>query len=125
MSGKSPTKSNKSYALLIEDDEAVAETIALVLEHEGIPTRWAKNLTAARATFDAFRPRVILLDYVLNGETPEEFVKYIQTTDSVPIILVTAVSQSEALAEVLKIKSLLRKPFELQDLLDDVRPLFT
>lgn len=109
------------YVLLVEDDENVAETMRMVLEDSGIRIRHADDIDRACHVFDNERPQVILLDYWLRGDTPQEFVQYVRRVSSTPIILVTAASSAEALAESLEIKNLVKKPFSIEDLLDKLK----
>lgn len=103
--------------LVVEDDKHIAEVLRMVLENEGYQVLHAPDLLTARRTFDQMNPDGILLDYVLPDGTPHDFVKYVRRSkDPVPVILITAASQAEALAESLQIKDLLKKPFDLCDL---------
>lgn len=103
--------------LLVEDDTHISEILRMVLENDGYQVIAASNLLTAKRMFDQTNPDAILLDYVLPDGTPHDFVKYVRRSKGpVPIILITAASQPEALAETLQIKDLLKKPFNLGDL---------
>ena len=113
----------EGYVLLVEDDEHVGATVTMVLEYEGLAVRWARDLDRATRFFDAQRPEVILLDYFLGGETPQSFVRHVRShngKEPVPIILLTAATGPEVLAETLRVNRLVRKPCTVEHLIGAV-----
>lgn len=109
---------SKEYILLVEDDKSIANIITILLEDSGFVVKWAPDLRSAFTLYNAEHPNLILLDYILPDGTPQEFVKHVGGT--IPIILVTATGHAEAVAESLKIKNLLKKPFNLEEMLSAI-----
>ena len=79
--------------LIVEDEPAIAELMAVNLRHNGFRTTWAMDSLTAQAELDAVLPDVILLDWMLPGESGLSLAKRWRThsrTQAVPIIMVTA-----------------------------------
>ncbi len=106
-----------STILVVEDDTSVRKILKLILEMEGYNALAAPNLHVANQVYRAFKIDCILLDYLLPDGTPHDFVKHISSDNShIPIILMTAASQAESLAENLRVTRLVKKPFVIEEL---------
>ena len=55
--------------LIVEDESAIAELIAVNLRHNGFHPTWAMDSESAQRELDAVLPDVILLDWMLPGES--------------------------------------------------------
>lgn len=55
--------------LIVEDESAIAELIAINLRHNGLSPIWAEDGESAQREIDAVLPDVILLDWMLPGES--------------------------------------------------------
>ena len=55
--------------LIVEDEPAIAELIAVNLRHNGFRPTWAMDSVSAQCELDAVLPDVILLDWMLPGES--------------------------------------------------------
>ena len=53
--------------LIVEDEPAIAELIAVNLRHNGFRPTWAMDSASAQRELDAVLPDVILLDWMLPG----------------------------------------------------------
>ncbi|MDP0977975.1 response regulator, partial [Klebsiella pneumoniae] len=53
--------------LVVEDEPAIAELIAVNLRHNGFQPIWAEDGVSAQRELDAVLPDVILLDWMLPG----------------------------------------------------------
>lgn len=106
--------------LLVEDDELIRRAIQMVLEWEGYQVDIAANGQEALDYLRAGnRPRLILLDLmmpVLDGEQFREAQSRDPNLASIPVIIVSAASFAEAISAARHI----RKPFEVQELLDAI-----
>lgn len=107
--------------LLVEDDKSIREVMVMLLEAEGFQVRTADCPVDAIKEYDRERPDLILLDYILREGKASEIVDHVSKIDHTPIILVTAASHSDAIAQTLKIKHLLKKPFAIEDLVGMVK----
>lgn len=84
---------NLPAVLIVEDEPAIAELIAVNLRHNGFRPTWAMDSASAQRELDAVLPDVILLDWMLPGESGLTLAKRWRAearTRSVPIIMLTA-----------------------------------
>ena len=85
-----------SRILVVEDEPAIVELIVVNLEHAGHIALRAANVSEATAHLRAVLPDVILLDWMLPGESGLAFLKRLRAdkrTRELPIILLTARAQ--------------------------------
>ena len=59
----------KPRVLIVEDEPAIAELIAVNLRHNGFDPIWSEDGDSAQREIDAVLPDVILLDWMLPGES--------------------------------------------------------
>lgn len=112
--------------LIVEDEPAIAELISVNLRHSGFRPVWAIDSLTAQAELDAVLPDVILLDWMLPGESGLVLAKRWRAhprTKSVPIIMLTARGD-----EVDRVAGLdagaddyIAKPFSTKELLARIR----
>lgn len=79
--------------LVVEDESAIAELIAVNLRHNGFQPIWAADGAAAQRELDAVLPDVILLDWMLPGESGLALARRWRAdprTKEVPILMLTA-----------------------------------
>jgi two-component system, OmpR family, phosphate regulon response regulator PhoB len=79
--------------LIVEDEPAIAELIAVNLRHNGFRPTWAMDSESAQREIDAVLPDLILLDWMLPGESGLTLAKRWRShprTRAVPIIMLTA-----------------------------------
>jgi two-component system phosphate regulon response regulator PhoB len=79
--------------LIVEDEPAIAELIAINLRHNGFRPTWAVDGISAQREIDAALPDLILLDWMLPGESGLNLAKLWRShprTKTVPIIMLTA-----------------------------------
>lgn len=110
--------------LVIDDDAAVCASIRDVLAAEGYTTRIA--LSAAEALGIRDVPSLIILDLNLGNYDGEDVAKLLlpKLGQSVPIIALSADSRAhERIARLPGTVALLRKPFDLDELLSIVKAL--
>jgi CheY-like chemotaxis protein len=107
--------------LLVEDDEIVRRAMQMVLEWEGYRVDCASNGQEALDFLRAGgRPSVILLDVmmpVLDGREFRAEQKRDPSLASIPVIVVSAASFASSVDAAF----LVRKPFEVEDLLNAIR----
>ena len=60
---------NLPRVLVVEDEPSIAELIAVNLRHNGFQPVWAEDGVAAQRELDAVLPDVILLDWMLPGQS--------------------------------------------------------
>ena len=81
------------HVLIVEDEAPIAELIAVNLRHNGFQPTWAMDSETAQRELDAVLPDVILLDWMLPGESGLSLAKKWRKdarTKGVPILMLTA-----------------------------------
>ena len=79
--------------LIVEDEAAIAELITVNLRHNGFRPIWAMDSATAHRELDAGLPDLILLDWMLPGESGLTLAKRWRAdprTQAVPVIMLTA-----------------------------------
>ncbi|MFZ1608111.1 MAG: phosphate regulon transcriptional regulator PhoB [Rhodoferax sp.] len=112
--------------LIVEDESAIAELIAVNLRHNGFRPTWAVDGASAQRDIDSSLPDLILLDWMLPGESGLVLTRRWRSnpkTQTVPIIMLTARGD-----EVDRVAGLdagaddyIAKPFSTKELLARVR----
>ena len=112
--------------LIVEDEPAIAELIAVNLRHNGFRPTWAMDSVSAQCELDAVLPDVILLDWMLPGESGLTLAKRWRAsprTKLVPIIMLTA--RGDEMDRVAGLDAgaddYIAKPFSTKELLARVR----
>ncbi len=112
--------------LIVEDEPAIAELISVNLRHSGFRPVWAIDSATAQEELDAVLPDVILLDWMLPGESGLTLAKRWRThprTKSVPIIMLTA--RGDEIDRVAGLDAgaddYITKPFSTKELLARIR----
>lgn len=80
--------------LVVDDDVALAEMIGLVLSSEGYETAFCHDGQTAVEVFHQVNPDLILLDVMLPGKNGIEICKEIRAESDVPIVMLTARSDT-------------------------------
>ncbi|WP_342617143.1 phosphate regulon transcriptional regulator PhoB [Rhodoferax sp. GW822-FHT02A01] len=117
---------NMPAVLVVEDEPSIAELIAVNLRHNGFRTTWSMDSASAEREIEASVPDLILLDWMLPGESGLVLAKRWRAhprTKDVPIIMLTArgdeadrVAGLDAGAD-----DYIAKPFSTKELLARVR----
>ena len=112
--------------LIVEDEPAIAELIAVNLRHGGFEPVVAQDSVTAQRELDAVLPDVILLDWMLPGQSGVSLARHWRKqprTRSIPILMLTArgdepdkVAGLDAGAD-----DYVTKPFSTQELLARIR----
>ncbi|MEN9889027.1 MAG: Phosphate regulon transcriptional regulatory protein PhoB [Pseudomonadota bacterium] len=79
--------------LIVEDEPAIAELMAVNLRHNGFQPVWTMDAVSAQKELDEVLPDVILLDWMLPGESGLSLAKRWRShprTQQVPILMITA-----------------------------------
>ena len=79
--------------LIVEDEEQILELIAVNLEHAGHASLRARSVAEAESLIVQALPDLILLDWMLPGESGASFARRLRAdrrTRSIPVIMLTA-----------------------------------
>ncbi|MFV0680299.1 phosphate regulon transcriptional regulator PhoB [Ottowia sp.] len=117
---------NTPRVLIVEDEAPIAELIAVNLRHNGFQPTWAMDSESAQRELNAVLPDVILLDWMLPGESGLSLArKWRQDarTKSVPILMLTARSdESDRVAGLdAGADDYIVKPFSTKEMLARIR----
>ena len=117
---------NNPRVLIVEDEPAIAELVAVNLKHAGFLPICAEDGESAQRAIDAVLPDAILLDWMLPGESGLSLARKWRRntrTRSVPILMLTArgdepdrIAGLDAGAD-----DYLTKPFSVQEMLARIR----
>ena len=119
------THDGATTVLVVEDDFDLRDALVPILEYEGHRVVSAANGKEALERLHAMAPpSLILLDLMMPVMSGEEF-RAEQLRDpalaSIPVVIVSAHASAEDRARRLGAAGCVRKPFEVDDLLEQVR----
>jgi two-component system response regulator MtrA len=80
--------------LVIEDDQSIAEIVGILLRAEGFDVSYCADGNQAMNAFQVVNPDLVLLDLMLPGRDGVEICRAIRDTSGVPIVMLTARSDS-------------------------------
>ncbi|MFA4890594.1 MAG: response regulator [Candidatus Paceibacterota bacterium] len=98
-------KNGKKVVLVVEDDLLLVQAYKIKLEKEGMETWVATSGKEAVAFLEKDPPNVVLLDLLLPGLNGFEFLSAIRKNEkwkSVPVIILTNLTQSEENLKIAK-----------------------
>jgi two-component system, OmpR family, response regulator MtrA len=87
-------RTHRGRVLVIDDDNALAEMLTIVLRNEGFEPRVCTTGDRALSAVREFRPDVVLLDLMLPGKDGVDVCRDIRAESGVPIIMLTAKSDT-------------------------------
>ncbi|MFA0814847.1 MAG: response regulator transcription factor [Anaerofustis sp.] len=111
--------------LIVDDEQNICELLKMELEMEGYACNIAYDGPSAIDTFHRCSPDLIILDLMLPGMSGIEVCKQISDCSDVPIIMLTAKSETADKITGLETGAddYITKPFETRELLARVRAL--
>lgn len=117
-----------SRVLVVEDESAIAELISINLRHAGYEVTLAASADQARSAVDAVLPDLVLLDWMLPGQSGIEFARKLRAearTAKLPIVMLTARAQEGDKLQGFDVGAddYVTKPFSPRELLARVRAL--
>jgi two-component system response regulator MtrA len=109
--------------LVVDDDTALAEMIGIVLRTEGFEPSFCADGGGAIDAFHASKPDLILLDLMLPGMDGIEVCSRIRAESGVPIIMLTAKSDTADVVKGLEYgaEDYMIKPFNPKELVARIR----
>lgn len=106
--------------LIIEDDKDIRETLGELLQSEGFSVRLAEDGEEALSMLKmGVLPDLFLVDLMMPRMSGKEFIMRahdIPHFKDIPIIVMSALNNTEALAGELKVSGILQKPLALDEL---------
>ena len=116
-------RSKYDRVLVVDDDRALGEMLAIVLNSEGLNTRIVRTGDQVMSAFNEFKPDVVLLDWMLPGMDGVSVCRQIRATSGVPIIMLTARSDTRDVVTGLEAGAddYITKPFKNVELIARIR----
>jgi len=118
-SSAQPLADDAPHVLVVDDDRRLRELLARFLGDHGYRISVARDTTDARAALSVMQFDGVILDVMMPGENGFDFAKSLRTTSDVPILMLTARSETDDRVRGLEIgvDDYLSKPFEPRELL--------
>jgi two-component system response regulator MtrA len=109
--------------LVVDDDTALAEMIGIVLRSEGFEPSFCADGSEALRAFHGAKPDLVLLDLMLPGKDGIEVCAEIRAESGVPIIMLTAKSDTSDVVRGLEsgADDYVVKPFNPKELVARIR----
>jgi two-component system response regulator RegX3 len=107
----------------VEDEEALADSIAYTLRREGLDVVVARDGEEALHRFKSDRPSLVLLDLMLPKLSGLDVCRLIRSESTVPIVMLTAKdSEADKVAGLeLGADDYVTKPFSMRELVSRIR----
>ena len=113
----------KQKILIVDDDENIAELIALYLAKECFDTKIVNDGESALSVYENYEPNLILLDLMLPGIDGYQVCREIRSKNPTPIIMLSA--KGEVFDKVLGLElgadDYMEKPFDSKELVARVK----
>ena len=109
--------------LVIEDDQSIAEVVGILLRGEGFEVSYCADGLQAMNAFQVVAPDLVLLDLMVPGRDGIEICKTIRQSSGVPIVMLTARSDSTDVVKGLEAGAddYIVKPMKNEELLARIR----
>ncbi len=109
----------KFHILVVDDDDRIRELVKQYLEENNFIVSTAVDALDAKKKINIIKFDILVLDIMMPGESGLSLTKSIKTSNSVPIILLTAKDEVKDRIEGLELGAddYLGKPFEPKELL--------
>ncbi|PWH05312.1 DNA-binding response regulator [Brachybacterium endophyticum] len=112
-----------SRILVVDDDQAIAEMVGIVLRGKGYDVVTTADGASALDAFDRLSPDLVLLDLMLPGMDGIEVCRRLRRRSGVPVLMLTARSDTADVVEGLEAGAddYLTKPFEPDELVARIK----
>jgi two-component system, OmpR family, response regulator RegX3 len=115
----------ESRILIVEDEESISEPLSAHLVREGFDASVAPTVEAARESFRAQAPDLVLLDVMLPDGDGRDLCRELRSTSDVPIVMLTA--RGEDVDKIVGLElgadDYLVKPFSAGELVARIRAI--
>ncbi len=103
----------KQHILVVDDEQQITQLVETTLEYYGYIVTVANDGESALAMLEDNNPDLILLDIRMSGLDGNQVLKRIREVNSIPVIMLTAVNEKNAIAYSLNLGAddYIEKPF--------------
>ena len=117
-------KQKRPKVLLVDDEPKICAALAGVLISEGFEVMFAESADEAISEFRNGIFDIVLLDLRMPGKSGWETLGQLKPSRPLlPVIIITALPNQQALAQAAGVGALLEKPFDIPQLLETMRKL--
>ena len=114
--------------LVVDDDAAIREMVKLALEAAGYAVIEAADTIEARQAIAAGLPAIVLLDWMLPGQSGYELVRQLRrqpASSDIPVIMLTARDREDEKVSALEAGAddYISKPFSVKELLARIKAI--
>ncbi|HLT24893.1 MAG TPA: response regulator [Ignavibacteria bacterium] len=112
--------------LIVDDDRDMVSLMSFIFADEGFQVETAGSAAEAVAKLSNFRYQVIILDYDLRDKTGLDVIRFMKENNiNSKILMVSGFSRPEVKNQAyeLGISKFVPKPFEIKELMHDVKKL--
>jgi DNA-binding response OmpR family regulator len=109
--------------LVVDDDRAMSQVVALALQDEGFVVEVADDGRAAIGLAARLKPDMVILDLMLPGISGAGVAEALRSTqgDGLPVVLMSGSPGAATIARKIGANGFLAKPFELEALITAAR----
>jgi DNA-binding response OmpR family regulator len=108
--------------LIVEDESYIRDVLRWALEDEGFDIVAAADAAAARGELRNQRPEAVVLDWMLpRGGGASVLAELRRLHPGTPVVVISAIDSAEQPARSSGAIAFLRKPFDLEELVQTVR----
>jgi DNA-binding response OmpR family regulator len=121
-------KQNKSKILVCDDDQGILDIVSIILESNDYQVKTLNNGKSIEKKISDYKPDLILLDLWMPGADGKEVTKILkrqELTKNIPIIIVSALNETEKISKEIGADGFLAKPFDMNDLLLTVEKMLS
>jgi two-component system phosphate regulon response regulator OmpR len=113
-----PLPDDAPHLLVVDDDRRIRDLLSRFLRSEGYRVTTAEHAADARGKLDGLSFDLLILDVMMPGESGLDLAKSVRSTSGVPIVMLTARSETESRIEGLELGAddYVPKPFEPREL---------
>jgi two-component system phosphate regulon response regulator OmpR len=114
-----PLPDEAPHLLVVDDDSRIRSLLSSFLGRQGFRVTVAEGAAEARKKLEAFDFDMLILDVMMPGETGMELTASLRTSSEVPILMLTALSETESRIRGLELGAddYLSKPFDPRELI--------
>ena len=114
-----------AHVLVVDDDDRLRDLLRRYLSEQGFRVTTAGNVAEARTKLQSLTFDLLVLDIMMPGETGLDLTRSLRDHSAVPILLLTAMGESEDRIDGLECGAddYLTKPFEPRELVLRIRSI--